>query len=329
MEKPSMVCSKYNQNNRTKMETTNTFSQAGINQSIMNTTTTTSNKATGVMTYAVSNRQIHEIAPPSVATAVSAPDTTTTTTSARPEAVALAAMQEAATILMEADQKKRAASTTPKGSPSNKKQRPSRVPWETRLQQLTDYKKEHGDLLIPIRYKQNPSLGKFVHNTREQYKLFHKMTPVGYKKRCSLTQARIEQLQTLGFVFATERTKHQKEDWNARLKQLEEYVRKHSDAMVPHGYKEDPSFGEWVHRQRTSYTTHARSKNKKANPLLEERIDKLKAVGFNFTVHEDKWMDHYNQLKEYRKKQGVRSHAALMGVLARYFLTFPLLSLPF
>ena len=29
-------------------------------------------------------------------------------------------------------------------------------------------------------------------------------------------------------------------------------------------------------------------------------------VGLNFTVHNDKWMEQWNQLKEYRKKHGVR-----------------------
>lgn len=274
------------------------------------------------MTYAVSNRKIQEIAPPTDITATSPPDTTkastasaaieTTTTDQDEEAVAHAAMQEAASILMEADQKKRAASSTAKGAPTNKKQRTSRVGWETRMEQLAEYKKEHGNLLIPIRYKHNPSLGKFVHNTREQYKLFHKMTPAGYKKRCSLTAERIHQLHDLGFVFTTERTKHQNEDWNGRLKQLEEYVEKHGDAMVPHGYKEDPSFGEWVHRQRTSYTTYMRSQKKKLNTLLEGRIEKLKAVGFNFTVHEDKWLEHFEQLKEYRQLHGVRTQPVLV-----------------
>ena len=71
----------------------------------------------------------------------------------RAEAVALAAMQEAATILMEADQKKRSAEAPPESSSTtnttdsnannnNKRARTSytRIPWETRLQQLAEYK---------------------------------------------------------------------------------------------------------------------------------------------------------------------------------------------
>ncbi|CAJ1953268.1 unnamed protein product [Cylindrotheca closterium] len=234
----------------------------------------------------------------------------------RAEAVALAAMQEAATILMEADQKKRSAEALPQSSSttnttdnhgnnnSSKRARTSstRIPWATRLEQLKEYKREHGNLLIPIRYKANPSLGKFVHNTREQYKIFTKVEPEGYKKRCSLTAERIQQLKALGFVFSTERSKLESEDWAGRLEQLKTYKDKNGDTLVPHGYKPDPSFGEWVHRQRTAYNTHM--KNPKPNPLLEGRIAMLKEVGFNFTVHNDKWMEQWGQLKEYRKKHG-------------------------
>lgn len=105
------------------------------------------------------------------------------------------------------------------------KRSPQRVSWDDRLTMLRAFREQHGHLLIPIRYKQNPSLGKFVHNMREQYKLFHHQ--VGYKKKCSLTPERIEQLNELGFVWSTERRKRQREDWDKRYEQLKEYKAKH------------------------------------------------------------------------------------------------------
>ena len=104
---------------------------------------------------------------------------------------------------------------------------PSRISWEERLAALVAYKEEHGNLQIPIRYKKNPSLGKFVHNTREQYKLFHNQCKSGYQKRCSLTEERINELNNIGFVWTTERIKKQSNDWNTRLEQLKEYKVKH------------------------------------------------------------------------------------------------------
>ena len=113
---------------------------------------------------------------------------------------------------------------------SNKRARravPSRISWEERLAALIAYKEEHGHLQIPIRYKKNPSLGKFVHNTREQYKLFRNQCKLGYQKRCSLTEERINELNNIGFIWTTERVKKQSDDWNARLEQLKEYKAKH------------------------------------------------------------------------------------------------------
>jgi hypothetical protein len=149
---------------------------------------------------------------------------------------ALAALQEASTIVIEAKEaeeakatandKKRKATDTPEKMPAKKRGPPVRVAWNDRVAMLSKYREDFGNLLIPIRYKLNPSLGKFVHNTREQYKLFHKKTPLSYKKKCSLTEERIKQLEDLGFVWSTERTKRQNEDWEARLIQLKQYKEK-------------------------------------------------------------------------------------------------------
>jgi hypothetical protein len=149
---------------------------------------------------------------------------------------ALEALQEASTIVIEAkeaeeakanaNEKKRKATDHLEKSPAKKRGPPVRVAWNDRIAMLTKYKEDFGNLLIPIRYKLNPSLGKFVHNTREQYKLFHKKTPLSYKKKCSLTAERIQQLEDLGFVWSTERTKRQNEDWEARLIQLKQYKEK-------------------------------------------------------------------------------------------------------
>lgn len=193
-------------------------------------------------------------------------------------------------------------------SPPTKRQRTVKSPthrrtsWEERLQQLQDYKSKHGDLLIPIRFKDNPSLGKFVHNTREQYKLFHRAAEPGKTKKCSLTVRRIEQLEDIGFLWSAERSKHQKEDWEARVKQLQEYKDVYGDCLVPHGYNEDVSFGEWVHRQRTTYAHMVKEEH--PNPLIVARMKQLDDLGFHFTVHADKWMEHWKELQAYKRLHG-------------------------
>lgn len=71
---------------------------------------------------------------------------------------------------------------------------------------------------------------------------------------------------------------------------------------MPHGYETDPSFAEWIHRQRTAYASMV--KDEKPNPLVQSRIAKLEEIGFNFTVHSDKWMEQYLMLKAYKEKHG-------------------------
>jgi Helicase associated domain len=113
-------------------------------------------------------------------------------------AAAAVAAAAAAAALTSTTSPSMGAPTARRALSAARKSAPPRVSWEDRIEQLRSYKAEHGDLLIPIRYRDNPSLGKFVHNTREQYKLFHKRAPANYKKKCSLTQERIEQLDQIG-----------------------------------------------------------------------------------------------------------------------------------
>jgi hypothetical protein len=92
--------------------------------------------------------------------------------------------------------------------------------------------------------------------------------------------------------------------------------------LVPHGYDADASFAEWIHRQRTAYASM--EKEARPNPLVKERMDKLEELGFNFTVHSDKWMDHWKMLKEYRDKHGhvqVPTHYADNPKLGRWVHT--------
>jgi Helicase associated domain len=91
------------------------------------------------------------------------------------------------------------------------------------------------------------------------------------------------------------------------------------DCLVPHGYDIDPSFAEWIHRQRTTYA--AMIKEKKPNQMVIDRMAKLKDMDFNFTVHSDKWTEHWLLLKEYKEKHGncqVPTHYAENPKLGRW-----------
>ena len=133
-----------------------------------------------------------------------------------------------------------------------------------------------------------------------------------------MTTERIRELHELGFVFFTERKRIEKEDWDARFQQLLQFQQENGHTMVPHSYVSDKSFAEWVHRQRTAYGQMQKQKNSSSatttttttnntaatSPLVKERMERLKGIGFQFKVHSDKWLVHLNQLKEYKEKHG-------------------------
>jgi len=73
--------------------------------------------------------------------------------------------------------------------------------WNTRLKELSDYKLEHGDCLVPQRYAENTKLGIWVNTQRRHYKLLKEG-----KKSC-MTEERLKKLEDIGFNWSKIGTK--------------------------------------------------------------------------------------------------------------------------
>jgi len=73
--------------------------------------------------------------------------------------------------------------------------------WNTRLKELSDYKLEHGDCLVPQRYAENTKLGIWVNTQRRHYKLLKEC-----KKSC-MTEERLKKLEDIGFNWSKIGTK--------------------------------------------------------------------------------------------------------------------------
>jgi len=218
--------------------------------------------------------------------------------------------------------------TEDRPDPNNKKPRLSapspRTSWEERIRQLQAYRESCGDLLVPTRYKGFNNLGKFVHNMREQYKVFHRQD---HPMKCGLTEVRIKQLEEMDFQWTTKRHVKQDDDWGKRFDQLIAFKGKNGHCRVPHGYEMDPSFAEWVHRQRTTYQTAMKEEmttGKMTSQTMKERFEKLKEIGFLFQVQSNRWMDHWEELQSYRGIHGdclVPTHYADNPTLGRWVHT--------
>jgi hypothetical protein len=69
--------------------------------------------------------------------------------------------------------------------------------------------------------------------------------------------------------------------WEARLAQLEAYMRTHGDCNVPQGWAEDPPLGSWVNKQRKG-----KLKLDRGEPSLgmtAARAAQLDKLGFNWS----------------------------------------------
>lgn len=141
--------------------------------------------------------------------------------------------------------------------------------WNERFNELLEYKKHHGDCLVPQRYPQNPQLGVWVNKQRAEYKLFKE------GKKSSMTKERIQALESVGFIWA-KRRKGQP-TWDLKFDELTEYCQEHGDCLVPTKYAENPALGRWVSTQRAQYKL---MQENKPTTMTEERVKMLESLGF-------------------------------------------------
>lgn len=81
--------------------------------------------------------------------------------------------------------------------------------WNMRLQELVEYKRVHGDCLVPQRYSVNPQLGTWVNTQRRHYKLLKE------GKRSCMTKERLQKLVDVGFTWSTHTLPTRDEDEEA------------------------------------------------------------------------------------------------------------------
>jgi len=68
--------------------------------------------------------------------------------------------------------------------------------WGDRFRELNEYKKRHGNCMVPTNYEVNPKLGTWVHHQRRQFKNHKDGKP------SHITEERIRLLNSIGFVWA-------------------------------------------------------------------------------------------------------------------------------
>jgi hypothetical protein len=129
--------------------------------------------------------------------------------------------------------------------------------WEQRLEELKQFKLQHGHTDVPIDY---PHLGIWVLNQRFNLQ--------------DMPKERIDKLDEIGFTWNYNTRSSNEKAWNAKYQKLLAYIRKHGHANVP---KSNEPLSCWVRKQRYEYSKFIKKKKSQIN---RERINKLNAVGF-------------------------------------------------
>ena len=139
--------------------------------------------------------------------------------------------------------------------------------WEKGFAAAQKYRTDHGDLLVPVRYrdKNGFALGEWIVYNRQRYL-------GGY-----LSQSRIERLEAIGMVWNTS-----SDQWAQNYAAAAQYYLEHGDLEMPIKYETPSGFGlgVWLGAQRAAY---------KDGELTQSQIDQLNALGMDWTNRNDRY----------------------------------------
>jgi len=117
-------------------------------------------------------------------------------------------------------------------------------------------------------------------------------------KPSSMIADRIGGLNAIGFTWQINKYSLLWLEWYEELKQ---FKLQKSHCEVPRNYKENPTLGIWVNKQRNHYRL---SKKDKSSSMSVDRIQLLEAIGFTWVRHSEMWARRYEELKQFKLQKG-------------------------
>lgn len=157
--------------------------------------------------------------------------------------------------------------------------------WEQRLQELSDFRSQHGHCDVPTNWPEIPALGIWVANQRQS------------KKKGTLSESRIDLLEQLGFHWVLRHggERAPRRDWEEMYQSLVDVHSRFKHSNVPYAWEEDPALGRWVQKQRD-----ARVKGQ----LTEDQISRLNAVGIEWDAALVRWKEMFSELLHFKEIHG-------------------------
>jgi hypothetical protein len=152
--------------------------------------------------------------------------------------------------------------------------------WNTKYEQLVEFKRKNGHCRVPRRYQEDVTLGNWVNTQRKSH------------SENKLRLDRKELLEKLGFIWKVRGPSTDK-TWHQQYEKLVKLKRNNGHCLVPQGYEKDVSLGMWINTQRQFH-----SKNK----LRLDRKVLLDDIGFVWKVRA--WNAQYEKLVEFKQTNG-------------------------
>jgi len=138
-----------------------------------------------------------------------------------------------------------------------------------------------------------PNLGSWIKHLRQ--------------RRTPLTAEQVQDLKPIGFAWQVNYANVVKFDqkWDAMYEKLLQFKKKYGHCRVSVDWKEDPTLGRWVSKQREVYTWGS---------MTNHRIQKLEAIDFVWRLKpyqkrdnpklEKLWQQRYEELLQFRQEFG-------------------------
>ena len=150
--------------------------------------------------------------------------------------------------------------------------------WFERYGELLAYQEKYGNCDVPVRWSPNRLLAKWIVNQRV------------LRRQGRLTTKRVLLLDEINFDWSPRNL-----DWDATFNRLINFYQRYGHCDVPQKSKDYPYLGIWVLKQRQS---------KRAGKLKCDRIEKLDAIGFKWSLGGAPWMEMFNELADYNAQFG-------------------------
>lgn len=167
----------------------------------------------------------------------------------------------------------------------------SQKSFEERLEELKEYKAQFGDCLVPSNYEENPQLGPWVMNQRNQYKRFTMNQPSW------ITKEKIDALDTLGFIWES-----RDDAWEKRYNELILFKEANGTCKVPSRYDANPQLGNWVAKQRRQYNLIMKGEG---STMSQAQLNALEGIGFIWDLRDTaSWDDRLEELRIYESETG-------------------------